>query len=148
MRESKNYSICIDANVIVWSLVPAPLSDAATRVVEKHRQNELSLVAPALLAFEVTASLRRLVFLEEITPDQGEEAFQDFLKIDVDLSQRTDIFPLAWKFAKQFNRPRAYDTVYLALSRLRDCEFWTADKRLYNAVRGELEWVKWIGDAE
>jgi predicted nucleic acid-binding protein len=42
--------------------------------------------------------------------------------------------------------PRAYDTAYLALAQLRNCEFWTADKRLFNAVSGELDWVRWLGD--
>jgi predicted nucleic acid-binding protein len=26
------------------------------------------------------------------------------------------------------------------------CELWTADERLYNAVKDELPWVKWLGN--
>ena len=47
---------------------------------------------------------------------------------------------------QRFNLPRAYDTAYLALARLRNCEFWTADERLFNAVSRELDWVRWLGD--
>lgn len=106
----------------------------------------MTLVAPALLAFEVISTLRRLVFLKEITPPEGEEAFEHFLRIPVHLSHQRGIFRLAWSLAERFNRPRACDTAYLALAQLRGCEFWTADERLYNAVSHELEWVKWVGN--
>lgn len=26
------------------------------------------------------------------------------------------------------------------------CDLWTGDMSLYQAVKGELAWVKWIGD--
>ena len=145
-RETVNSLVCVDANLIVWSLVPAPLSDAAEALLEKWQQDHSILIAPALLAFEVTSSLRRLVYLGEITPGQGEEAFKEFLKIDVQLSHQHGIFPLAWSLSKRFNFPRAYDTAYLALAQLRNCEFWTADKRLFNVVSRELDWVRWLGD--
>jgi predicted nucleic acid-binding protein len=130
----------------MWSLVPAPLSDAAEALLEEWQQEHVILIAPALLAFEVTSSLRRLVYLGEIPPDQGEEAFREFLKIDIHLSHQHGIFSLAWSLSKQFNLPRAYDTAYLALAQLRNCEFWTADERLFNVVSRELDWVKWLGD--
>lgn len=124
-----NSLVCVDANIIVWSLVPAPLSEAAETVLTQWQQERVTLVAPVLLAFEVTSSLRRLVYLNEITPEEGEEAFEKFLKLNVRLSHRRAIFPLAWRFAKEFNRPRAYDTAYLALAQMYGCEFWTADER-------------------
>lgn len=141
-----NSSVCVDASLIVWTLVPAPLSDAAEALLSKWQREQVTLIAPALFAFEVTSSLRRLVSLKEITPEEGEEAFEKFLKIDIRLSHRQAIFPLAWELAKQFNRPRAYDAAYLAMAQLSNCEFWTADEKLYNAVKDDLDWVKWIGD--
>lgn len=38
-----------------------------------------------------------------------------------------------------------HDAHYLALAQTLDCEFWTADERLYNAVRDQLPWVRWLG---
>ena len=141
-----NSPVCIDANLILWTLVPSPLSDQAEALLEKWQQEQVTLIAPALFAFEVTSSLRRLVYLEEITLAEGKEAFDRFLKIDVRLSHQRGIFPLAWCLAKRFNLPRAYDTAYLALAQLRNCELWTADKRLSNAVSKELDWVRWLGN--
>jgi predicted nucleic acid-binding protein len=109
------------------------------------QQTETALLAPALLAFEVSASLRRMVYTKALTPARGDEAFAQFRRIDIDLSHREAIFPLAWMLAKQFNQPRTYDAAYLALAQLNNCEFWTADERLYNSVATRLAWVKWIG---
>jgi predicted nucleic acid-binding protein len=138
--------VCVDASLVLWSLIPAPLSDQAEVALQEWRQERVTLIAPALFAFEVTSSLRRLVYLKELTPEEGEEAFERFLRIGVRLSHRRGIFPLAWNLAKRFDLPRAYDTAYLALAQLRNCEFWTADERLYNAVSKELRWVNWLGE--
>ena len=47
--------------------------------------------------------------------------------------------------ATRFNRPAAYDAHYLALAEMMNCEFWTADRRLFNVVRDELPWVHRLG---
>ena len=142
----KEAPICVDANVVIWSLVPAPLSDRANQLLEEVRAKQMILVAPSLLAFEVASTLRRLVYLRAISIDQGEEAFTIFSRIPIRFSQRRGIIPLAWQLAKEFDRPRAYDTAYMAVAQLYRCDLWTADERLYNTVGGKLSWVKWLGD--
>ncbi|HEY3231696.1 MAG TPA: type II toxin-antitoxin system VapC family toxin, partial [Roseiflexaceae bacterium] len=52
----------------------------------------------------------------------------------------------AWEIAHQFKRPAAYDAHYLALAEIAGCPFWTADERLFNAVKDQLGWVRWLGD--
>jgi predicted nucleic acid-binding protein len=84
--------------------------------------------------------------LKAITPARGDEAFAQFLRIPIRLSTRRSIYPLAFRLAKEFNRPRAYDTAYIALANLAGCELWTADERLYNAVVNRLAFVKWVGN--
>ncbi len=140
-----NSSLCVDANVIVRALVPGPLSDRAEALLERCQRDETTLIAPALLAFEVTSVLRRLAYLREITPAHADRAFALFQQLDIRLSSRRALFPLAWRLAGEFNRPRAYDTAYLALAQLAGCDFWTADERLHNAVAGQPPWVKWLG---
>jgi predicted nucleic acid-binding protein len=140
-------SVCVDASLVLRTLVPAEHSAAAARLLADWRRDRVTLVAPALLAFEVTSVLRRLVHLGELSPDEGEAAFAAFRRLDIRLSHRRDLFPLAWRLAQQHNRPRAYDTAYLALAQLSGCAFWTADTRLFNAVGNELKWVRWVGDA-
>ena len=63
-----NSRVCIDASLLIWALVPYPLSANARALLATWQQSQATLIAPALLAFEVTASLRRFVYLREITP--------------------------------------------------------------------------------
>ena len=140
-------SVCVDASLLIRVLVPGPYSDIAHSRMAMWLADQTAMLAPALAAYEVTSTLRRLVHLRAITPEQGDTAFQQFLLLDIRFSNRRDMFPLAWKLAKRLNRPRAYDTAYIALARLSQCELWTADERLYNAVRGDLPEVRWLGEA-
>lgn len=114
-------------------------------MLEEWKRQKTQLVAPSHLAFEVTSVLRNLVYLQAISQEIGEGSFKYFRTIKVKLYTRLDLFPLAWRLAKEFNRPTTYDTSYLALAQMLNCDFWTADKRLYNAVKDKLSWVKWIG---
>lgn len=137
--------VCVDASLILRTFIPASYSEQATALLAGWQAEETTLVAPALLAFEVTSALRRLVYLREITPARGEDAFQAFLRLPLRLSHRRAIIPLAWELARTPDQSRAYDAAYLALAQLQQCPFWTADERLYNAVRNQLPWVRWIG---
>jgi predicted nucleic acid-binding protein len=111
-----NSLVCVDASLIVRTVVPGPFSDEAEGLLAAWRREQRTLIAPSLLAFEVTSVLRRLAYLRAITPARGDEAFAQFLRIPIRLSTRRSIYPLAFRLAKEFNHPRAYDTAYIALA--------------------------------
>jgi len=52
----------------------------------------------------------------------------------------------AFELAARFRRPAAYDAHYLALADYLECPLWTADQRLYNAVRADFPRIRWLGD--
>lgn len=136
---------CVDASLVVRVLVPGQYSDRALDALAGWQEDGTQLVAPALLAFEVTSVLRRLVHLRELTAEEGDQALEGFLRLDVRLLSRRGIFPLAWRLARELNQPRAYDVSYLAVGLLLGCEFWTADERLYNIAGKRYPFVRWIG---
>ena len=139
-------AVCVDASLILRMLVPGPMSDWALAILDEWERRDVLLTAPTLLGYEVTSSLRRLVHLGEITASEGEEAFKRFRAMGVRLSYRPGVLALSWRLAKRFDRPPAYDTAYLAHAELRKSELWTADEKLYNAVRRDLRWVRWLGE--
>ncbi len=49
------------------------------------------------------------------------------------------------ELAHQYGLPAAYDAHYLALAEREGCEYWTTDERLWNAVKAQLPWVRWLG---
>jgi len=52
----------------------------------------------------------------------------------------------ARNIARSFNQPKIYDSLYAALAELRGCEFWTADKTFYDAVKSTLSFVRYLPD--
>jgi predicted nucleic acid-binding protein len=51
----------------------------------------------------------------------------------------------AFDWTIRLKRAAAYDSYYLALAQSLDCPLWTADSRLFNALKDErLEWLHWI----
>lgn len=141
-----NSLVCVDASLIVRMLVPGPYSPNALVLLSKWSQKQTSLIAPALLAFEVVSVLRLYVYQKKLTAEEGEAALEQFMQMGIRLSHRRGIYPLAWDLTQKFKRPRAYDTSYLALAQMNDCEFWTADKKLYSVVKQDLPWVQWVAE--
>lgn len=62
--------------------------------------------------------------------------------ISLHLSSLDVVSTRAMELSHQFNLPATYDAHYLALAEIEGCECWTADKRLWNAVKGKLAWVR------
>lgn len=143
-----SFLICVDASLVLRTLVPGAHSDRSAALLKRWQGESIRLVAPALLAFEVTSVLRRLVHLGALTAAEGEDAFESFLRLEIRMTHRRDVFQLAWRLARELERPRAYDTAYLAVARLNGCDLWTADERLFNACRANLPWVRWVGDED
>jgi len=52
----------------------------------------------------------------------------------------------AREIAREFNQTKVYDSTYAVLAELRGCEFWTADKAFYDAVKDALSYVKYLPD--
>jgi predicted nucleic acid-binding protein len=73
-------------------------------------------------------------------------AFQALQALDIECV----LFPTpaeAYKLARTYRRS-VYDSLYLAVAQSHQIDLWTGDRRLYNAVRRSLPFVKWIGDYE
>jgi predicted nucleic acid-binding protein len=53
---------------------------------------------------------------------------------------------LAMELSHRLRLSAASDAHYLALAEYEKCEFWTADARLFNAVKSNLSWVHQLGE--
>jgi predicted nucleic acid-binding protein len=78
--------------------------------------------------------------------EEAREAVRGALMLGVRLLHPSNISLKAFDLAARFDRPAAYDTHYLALAEMMEGEFWTADERLYNAVRDDFPRIHWLGD--
>ena len=137
--------ICVDASLTLKLVLAEPDSPVARSLWAEWEERDMDVVSPSLWAYEVTSVICNKVHRGKITSDEGERAFAIIHKLGVRLIVPSDLHERAWEMAKELNRPAAYDAHYLALAQTLDCEFWTADERLYNAVRDQLPWVRWLG---
>ena len=135
----------IDASVTLKLVLPSPLRVECSALVNDLVSRGFELIAPALWAYETTSTLCKAVHFGQLTPDEGERTLLQLMSLGVrlvlpDVSQNRQAFD--WTL--RLNRAAAYDSYYLALAEALECDLWTADRRLLNAV--DLPWVRWVGE--
>jgi predicted nucleic acid-binding protein len=139
-------TICVDASLTLKLVLPEADRDLARALWADWLSQRAILIAPKLWGYEVTSVLRNRVHRGLLAPEAANAAFTFLHRLPIQLRDPAGLHEKAWELAKRFNRPNAYDSHYLALATLTACPFWTTDERLFNAVRSELGWIKWLGN--
>lgn len=138
-----NDAVVVDANLALkWVLIEED-STKSMELLEKWTEESKEIIAPALFAYEVTNILHRQAVTGKLTYDEAIKGLSKLLSLGILLkfSFYDEISNRAMDFAHRFHLPATYDAHYLALAHREQCEFWTADTRLWNAVKNELNWV-------
>lgn len=135
-------TIAVDASVVLkWYLDDEPSGNGALTLLNRFVDNDVNLIAPALLEYEVINGLiiaQRRGRIPESTLIDAISAFQGLgirLKDIVGLGSRI-VF-----FSKKYSRS-AYDAVYLVIAEQSKVDFLTADKALFNTLNKDYPWVK------
>lgn len=138
--------VVVDASFALKLVLPEEYSERVRQVWKSWIKKGTDISAPYLFAYEVVSVLRHKVYRGELSPEEGEVAFLAINAQGIRLLHVEGLEQVAWDLAREFNRPAAYDTSYLALAQVLDCEFWTADVKLKNAVSGNFHHLRWVGD--
>jgi predicted nucleic acid-binding protein len=140
-------TVVVDANILIaFSLSDEPLHSQANQILSSWATAGTTLAAPRLFRSEITAVVRKIVYQQRITHEQGREMLARLLIYPVEFHEDDALLKSAYELAEQYNRPRAYDAQYLALAKRLSCEFWTADERLFNAVKEKFRSIRWLGN--
>jgi predicted nucleic acid-binding protein len=99
-------------------------------------------IAPTLFYYEITNAFHRYARYGELTPEEAEEGLEYSLSLEIEFYRNTSLHRKAFNLAKNLALPAAYDAHYLALAQEFLAEFYTADRRLFNAVNSIYPWVK------
>jgi predicted nucleic acid-binding protein len=137
--------ICLDANVIVKRLTGNDDVSLHRHWTAWHEAGQ-QFVAPVLQRYELTNAFHRYQVAGAFSVAAVEHALASAFQLPITYYDQVDDHHRAMELARQFNRPAAYDAHYLALAERLGVEFWTADRRLANAVRHSLSWVHLVGD--
>jgi len=136
--------VVIDASAAVKAVLPNPLQVHCLALVQTFV--DVQPVAPALWAHETTSAIAKAVHFGEITKKEAYQALEKLDSLGVHLFiADAEQNRAAFDWTMQLKRASAYDSYYLVLAKLLECDFWTADKRLFNALQeAHLGWVHWI----
>lgn len=145
-----DYLICVDASFIINLINSKSVDSPFIQLWETWQENSVTIIAPTLFYYEITNALYRMNQADLLSIEETEGALQDALHLGIVLygnSQIPQLHEMAINLAKTLKLSAAYDAHYLALSKLLNAEFYTADKRLYNSVKLSLNWVNFISHA-
>jgi predicted nucleic acid-binding protein len=136
--------LVLDASVAIKAILPNPLQGHCLALVKTFV--EVQPVSPVLWAYETTSAIAKTIHFRRISEAEGRQALEQLATLGVqlftpDLEQNQSAFD--WTI--RLKRAAAYDSYYLALAQSLDCPLWTADSRLFNALKDEqLQWLHWI----
>lgn len=136
--------VCVDASVVAKWLLPEEHSELALQLYEDARNSKTAILAPPHMAIEVVNVIRKRESRSLITSTEADLCLQLFLRFGVEATAPAGLYEAALQLARAYQRPTVYDTHYVALANLTDCDFWTADEALVNALNGREPRVRSI----
>lgn len=138
--------LAIDASVVLkWYLTDDGDGQKAALVLEQYAAGHIDLLAPTILPYEVSNALLVAERRHRIPEDVTKTAFAAFLELQITLLDPFVRSDHLFALARSHHRP-IYDTSYLLVAAEHETDLLTGDKRLFNAVKDKLEFVRWIGD--
>lgn len=143
----KSTEVCVDANVAIKLVVIEVDSDKADALFDNWAAHKKQLIAPVFFEVETDSILRQMTSLRlQLTAEQAQIAFASLRALPIKTEYSVGQRKRAWEIAHEFNFSTVYDATYLALAELHQCEFWTADRKLFKQVRDKLTFVKLLGN--
>jgi predicted nucleic acid-binding protein len=138
--------IVIDASAAVKAILPNPLQAHCMALVQTFAGKQPA--APALWAYETTSAIAKAFHFGEITESEARRSLEKLETLGVRLFvPDADQNRAAFDWTLKLKRASAYDSYYLVLAQSLECDFWTADKRLFHALNdAHLSWLHWIGE--
>jgi len=135
----------IDASALMAALLPnEPLKERARAILRSYVKEELELLAPSLLSYEVANSLLKAERREgsEVSSEVIDAILAEIQELEIPV---VDVPPAqVVRVAREYGI-WGYDASYLALAGKEDIPLITADKRFYNSVRRRFRRVEYLG---
>ncbi len=142
---SKSSTVCVDASIVLRRVLQ-PDNDAIKELWQSWVKDEVRLVAPTLLFYEVTNGLYQQQRNKILSSETIWKALELALDLPINLVNEANLHLRACEIAMEYNLPATYDAHYLALAEWMDVDLWTADMRLVNTLKPfKVKWVKGVG---
>lgn len=138
--------VVIDASVVLkWYLPDEAHGEKALNFLNEYIANTLNIMGPSLLEYEVTNGLIIAYRRGRFKKEKIVSAVEGFLNLGITLVSLSELYHGTIAYCKDYNCS-VYDASYLALAGEKGVDLTTADERLYNNVKKDLDWVKLLDD--
>jgi predicted nucleic acid-binding protein len=138
--------VVVDASVVLkWFLPDEGDGERALDLLRCFVSGGCHLSAPQLLFYEVVNGLIMAQKRGRVDDGMLITALDGFLDLGLDLVELSAVAGEICKLCLRYGCS-AYDGSYLALAESRGVSFVTADKRLYDRVKKDLEWVELLAE--
>ena len=138
----------LDSGILLATVQTEAYTQHAKTLLKRLGEQNIQFAAPTLLRYELVAVTRKWVYRELATPEEAQTALDTLLSYPVELYFDEALLKRGYELATEHNRPTAYDAQYLAVAERLSCEFWSADERLFNAVKDRFTSICWLGNVE
>lgn len=133
--------VCVDANLVVLLLSTGSLALQIRELWNQWLESNYTIVAPNLIYYELSNALHRSAVAGQIAPEEADQALAEAMNLNITLYGDAELHREAFTLARSLRLSATYDAHYLAVAQRLECEFWTADRRLYNSVQASLPWI-------
>lgn len=137
--------VIVDSSVFLADYLGEEFAEQSEKLMDRIAETGTELHAPWLLAYEVVNAFRNAIARGRLDAATVEDSLESFFLLPIELHADKALAQSAYKTAAKYGLAQAYDAQYLALAERLDCPFWTADRKLFSAVTGDVHTVHWIG---
>lgn len=142
--------VVVDSSIMIKWIFEEPDSKAAKTLLAEWTDKKFVMIEPPLLACEMANVLHQNAYKGELSVEESKQSLIDILglELEFEVSHLPELSIRAIEIAQKYALNAAYDAHYVALAERKNCEFWTADARLWRAVRKDLPCVRLLDEFE
>ena len=137
--------LVVDSSFVVRFLIRPSESRYGT-LWREWEANGTSIYSPALLTYEVTNALWQYENSGDLSPRAVSDSVELMNALRIELVSAGEIHLQALEFVRTYWERKAYDSHFLALAHILECELWTCDKKLHGRVGQHVPWVRLVDE--
>lgn len=145
--DNRNQTECVtDCSIVVkWELPSEPFEAEAMELFKDWQAGAIQIVAPTILLAEIGSAFLRAARHGRLPFDNALQSALNLITLPFTLVDIVPFAERAFNIAHQYQQG-FFDCLYVAVAEVRGAEFWTGDRRLFNALQNEFPFVRWLGD--
>ena len=134
-------TIVLDASVALSWVLDEEDGLGAGNVLSDIASGKVLAIAPTIWLYETINALKMAIVRSRITQKQAAAKISDILEINPEFVDFGLLLSESFEIAIKYELSM-YDASYVSLAKLKGCDFYTGDTKLFKKVKGKLKFVK------